>query len=130
MNRVCFMAFPPGRVRQTAPLLLQPSRRLAALLQRGQPRLLPERLGEVGPRNPPPLPPDPHPPGGHAVRPAAGRQGADRAGAAAGEARAGGGRQGAVGKSGRGDVHGVLGADAEEPEGGVRRRHRRGAEAL
>lgn len=113
------VVFPPGRIRQAAPLLLQPCRRLAALLQRGQPRLLPERLGEVGPRNPPPLPPDPHPTGRHTVRPAAGRQGADRAGPTAGEAGAGRGRQGAVGKSGRGHLHRVLGADAEEPEGGV-----------
>jgi len=84
----------------------------------------------VGPRDPPPLPPDAHPPGGHAVRPAAGRQSADRAGQAEGEARAGGRRPGAVGKNRRGDVRRVLGADAEEPQGGVRRRHRRRPEAV
>lgn len=121
---------PSGWVWQTPPLLLQPGRRLAALLQRGQPRLLSKRLGEVGPRNPPPLPPHSHPPRGHTVWPAAGRQSADRARKTEGEARAGGRRQGAVGKNRRGDVRRVLGADTEESEGGVWCGHRCGAAAL
>lgn len=64
------------------------------------------------------------------MRPAAGRQGADRAGEAQGEAGGRGGRPGAVGEDWRRDLRGVLGADAEEPEGGVRRGHRCGAAAL
>lgn len=73
----------------------------------------------MGPGDPPPLPPHAHPPRWHTVRPAAGRQSADRACEAEGEAGAGGRRQGAVGKNRGRDVHRVLGADAEESEGGV-----------
>lgn len=121
---------PSGWVWQTPPFLLQPGRCPAALLQCGQPRLLSKCLGEVGARDPPPLPPHSHPPRGHTVWPAAGRQSADRARETQGEASAGGRCQGAVGKNRRGDVHWVLGADTEESEGGVWCGHRCGAAEL
>lgn len=93
------------------------------MLQRRQPDVLPEHHKEMDPGDPLLQPDVPHHFGRDSVGPPAGRQRPDRLGPVQGEARA----QFPGSEPGREDpghgVRGVLGSDAEEPEGGLRRRH-------
>lgn len=88
------------------------------MLQRGQPDILPKHHQEMDPGDPLVQPHVSHHPGRDSVGPPAGRQRSHRPGPLQGEARA----QFSGSERGREDsghgVRGVLGFDAEEPEGG------------
>lgn len=93
------------------------------MLQRRQPDVLPEHHEEMDPRDPLVQPHVSHHPDRDSVGPPAGRQRSHRPGPLQGEARAGfPGSEPGREDPGHG-VRGVLGSDAEEPEGGFRRRH-------
>lgn len=120
-NSVLFCA---GWIRQAQASVLHQHGHLPAVLQRGEPFILPEREWEVGCWNSLPLPQGTHYPGWDTVRPPGGCQSPHRAGQVQRKASLGGGCKALCWGNKSRVLHRVLRFDSEKPQGGLWCSHR------